>query len=127
MGRSLKEALLGQYAALQEAGLAPTEVPPEEESPLVVVESAPRGRATRPRRESVDRYLEADDLDPNGQFDRDRLPRSALALPVTRRPAPLTRAKLHDPGEEQGNGLDEVVEEVQVRPGDRKTTEEQST
>ena len=77
MGRSLKEALLGQYAALQEAGLAPTEVPPEEESPLVVVESAPRGRATRPRRESVDRYLEADDLDPNGQFDRDRrrLPR----------------------------------------------------
>jgi hypothetical protein len=77
VGRSLKEALLGQYAALQEAGLAPTEVPPEEDSPLVVVESAPRGRATRPRRESVDRYLEADDLDPNGQFDRDRrrLPR----------------------------------------------------
>ncbi len=72
MGRSLKEALLGQYAALQEAGLAPTEVPQEEDSPLVVVESAPRGRATRSRRESVDRYLEADDLDPNGQFDRDR-------------------------------------------------------
>ena len=72
MGRSLKEALLGQYAALQEAGLAPTEVPQEDETPLVVVESAPRGRATRPRRESVDRYLEADDLDPNGQFDRDR-------------------------------------------------------
>ena len=72
MGRSLKEALLGQYAALQEAGLAPTEVPQEDEAPLVVVESAPRGRATRPRRESVDRYLEADDLDPNGQFDRDR-------------------------------------------------------
>ncbi|MGI9145882.1 MAG: hypothetical protein ACR2IK_04935 [Chloroflexota bacterium] len=72
MGRSLKEALLGQYAALQEAGLAPTEVPQEDESPLVVVESAPRGRATRSRRESVDRYLEADDLDPNGQFDRDR-------------------------------------------------------
>src|SRR5207302_9625031 len=72
VGRSLKEALLGQYAALQEAGLAPTEVPQEDEAPLVVVESAPRGRATRPRRESVDRYLEADDLDPNGQFDRDR-------------------------------------------------------
>lgn len=72
MGRSLKEALLGQYAALQEAGLAPTEVPQEEETPLVVVESAPRGRAARPRRESVDRYLEADDLDANGQFDRDR-------------------------------------------------------
>ena len=72
MGRSLKEALLGQYAALQEAGLAPTEVPQEDETPLVVVESAPRGRATRSRRESVDRYLEADDLDPNGQFDRDR-------------------------------------------------------
>jgi len=72
VGRSLKEALLGQYAALQEAGLAPTEVPQEEEAPLIVVESAPRGRATRPRRESVDRYLEADDLDPNGQFDRDR-------------------------------------------------------
>ena len=33
---------------------------------LVVVESAPRGRATRPRRESVDRYLEADDLDASG-------------------------------------------------------------
>jgi hypothetical protein len=72
VGRSLKEALLGQYAALQEAGLAPTEVPQEEDAPLVVVESAPRGRATRPRRESVDRYLEADDLDANGQFDRDR-------------------------------------------------------
>ena len=72
MGRSLKEALLGQYAALQEAGLAPTEVPQEDETPLVVVESAPRGRATRPRRETVDRYLETDDLDPNGQFDRDR-------------------------------------------------------
>lgn len=72
MGRSLKEALLGQYAALQEAGLAPTEVPQEDEAPLVVVESAPRGRATRSRRESVDRYLEGDDLDPNGQFDRDR-------------------------------------------------------
>ena len=72
MGRSLKEALLGQFAALQEAGLAPTEVPQEEEAPLVVVESAPRGRAARPRRESVDRYLEADDLDANGQFDRDR-------------------------------------------------------
>jgi len=72
VGRSLKEALLGQYAALQEAGLAPTEVPQEDETPLVVVESAPRGRATRSRRESVDRYLEADDLDPNGQFDRDR-------------------------------------------------------
>ncbi|MBV8717131.1 MAG: hypothetical protein JO020_24355 [Chloroflexi bacterium] len=71
MGRSLKEALLGQYAALQEAGLAPTEVPQEDEAPLVVVESAPRGRATRPRRETVDRYLEADDLDQNG-FDRDR-------------------------------------------------------
>src|SRR4029079_1264919 len=67
-----KEALLGQYAALQEAGLAPTEVPQEDEAPLVVVESAPRGRATRSRRESVDRYLEADDLDPTGQFDRDR-------------------------------------------------------
>ena len=77
MGRSLKEALLGQYAALQEAGLAPTEVPQEDETPLVVVESAPRGRATRPRRESVDRYLEADDLDANGRFDRDsrRAPR----------------------------------------------------
>jgi hypothetical protein len=72
VARSLKEALLGQYAALQEAGLAPTEVPQEDEAPLVVVESAPRGRATRSRRESVDRYLEADDLDPNGQFDRDR-------------------------------------------------------
>ncbi len=46
MGRSLKEALLGQYAALQEAGLAPTEVPQEDEAPLIVVESAPRGRAT---------------------------------------------------------------------------------
>jgi len=72
VGRSLKEALLGQYAASQEAGLASTEVPQEDEAPLVVVESAPRGRATRPRRESVDRYLEADDLDANGQFDRDR-------------------------------------------------------
>src|SRR5207247_8039102 len=72
VGRSLKEALLDQYAALQEAGLAPTEVPQEDEAPLVVVESAPRGRASRPRRESVDRYLETDDLDPNGQFDRDR-------------------------------------------------------
>jgi hypothetical protein len=72
VGRSLKEALLGQFAALQEAGLAPTEVPQEDEAPLVVVESAPRGRATRPRRETVDRYLEADDLDANGQFDRDR-------------------------------------------------------
>jgi hypothetical protein len=71
VGRSLKEALLGQYAALQEAGLAPTEVPQEDEAPLVVVESAPRGRATRPRRETVDRYLEADDIDQNG-FDRDR-------------------------------------------------------
>ena len=77
MGRSLKEALLGQYAALQEAGLAPTEVPQEDETPLVVVESAPRGRATRPRRESVDRYLEADDLDASGRFDREsrRAPR----------------------------------------------------
>src|SRR5205807_6848844 len=71
VGRSLKEALLGQYAALQEAGLAQTEVPQEEEAPLVVVESAPRGRAARPRRETVDRYLESDELDANG-FDRDR-------------------------------------------------------
>lgn len=73
MGRSLKEALLGQFAALQEAGLAPTEVPQEDEAPLVIVESAPRGRGgnARPRRESVDRYLETDDLDANG-FDRDR-------------------------------------------------------
>jgi len=70
VGRSLKEALLGQFAALQEAGLAPTEVPQEDEAPLVVVESAPRGRAQRPRRESVDRYLETDDLD-NG-FERGR-------------------------------------------------------
>jgi hypothetical protein len=77
VGRSLKEALLGQFAALQEAGLAPTEMPQEDEAPLVVVESAPRGRAARPRRESVDRYLEADELDANGQFDRERrrLPR----------------------------------------------------
>ncbi len=50
----------------------PTEVPQEDDTPLVVVESAPRGRATRPRRESVDRYLEADDLDGNSPFDRDR-------------------------------------------------------
>src|SRR5215472_17361765 len=71
VGRSLKEALLGQYAALQEAGLAPTEVPQEDEAPLVVVESAPRGRATRPRREAVDRYLETEDLDANG-FGRGR-------------------------------------------------------
>ena len=71
MGRSLKEALLGQYAALQEAGLAPTEVPQEDEAPLVVVESAPRGRATRTRRENIDRYLETEDLDGNG-FDRGR-------------------------------------------------------
>src|SRR5207302_9718238 len=71
VGRSLKEALLGQFAALQEAGLAPTEVPQEDEAPLVVVESAPRGRAARPRRETVDRYLESDELDANG-FDRDR-------------------------------------------------------
>ena len=71
MGRSLKEALLDQYALLQERGLAPSEVPQEEDAPLVVVESAPRGRATRPRRESAERYLESDDLDANG-FDRDR-------------------------------------------------------
>ncbi len=69
MGRSLKDELLRQFAALQEAGLAPTEMPQEDETPLVVVESAPRGRAARPRRESVDRYLE--DEEANG-FDRDR-------------------------------------------------------
>src|SRR5207302_7937091 len=93
-----KEALLGQYAALQEAGLAPTEVPQEEEAPLVVVESAPRGRAARPRRESVDRYLEADDLDANGQFERRRAPRrehrgEELGRERRRGPAPRGRTR----------------------------------
>ena len=75
MGQSLKEALLSQYAALQEAGLAPTEMPQEDDAPLVVVESAPRGRATRPCREAVDRYLESEDLDNGFDRDRRRLPR----------------------------------------------------
>ncbi len=73
MGRSLKEALLDQYALLQERGLAPSEMPVEDEGPLVVVEAAPRGRSTRSRRESLDRYLDGEEmLDVNGQFDRDR-------------------------------------------------------
>ncbi|MBV9358720.1 MAG: hypothetical protein JO023_24700 [Chloroflexi bacterium] len=72
MGRSLKEALLDQYALLQERGLAPSEVPQDEEAPMVVVESAPRGRVSRSRRDAVDRYGEGDDLDVNGQFDRER-------------------------------------------------------
>ncbi len=78
MGRSLKEALLDQYALLQERGLAPAEMPVEDDAPLVVVESAPRGRSNRPRRESLERYVDGEDLlDVNGQFDRDRrrLPR----------------------------------------------------
>jgi len=112
VGRSLKEALLGQYAALQEAGLAPTEVPQEDEAPLVVVESAPRGRATRSRRESVDRYLEADDLDPNGQFDRDRrkgAPRrehrgEELGRDGRRRPGGASPSSSGGPGGGRGRG-----------------------
>ncbi len=72
MGRSLKEALLDQYALLQERGLAPSEMPQEEEAPLVVVEAAPRGRSNRPRRESLDRYLDGEEMLDAGQFDRDR-------------------------------------------------------
>jgi hypothetical protein len=75
VGRSLKEALLDQFALLQERGLAPSEVPQEEEAPLVVVESTPRGRSTRSRREPGDRYTEREDelaLDGLGQFERDR-------------------------------------------------------
>ncbi len=56
--------------------------------------------------------------------DRDRLPRSALAFPVAGRPAPLGRADLHEPRDEQRDRLDEVVEEVQVRSRDRKTAED---
>ena len=73
MGRSLKEALLDQFALLQERGLAPSEMPQDDESPLIVVETAPRGRSTRVRRESVDRYSEREDeIEANGQFNRDR-------------------------------------------------------
>ena len=50
---------------------------------------------------------------------RDRLPRSLIAFPLARRPAPLDPAQLRDPRDEQGRRLDEVVEEVQVRPRDR--------
>lgn len=70
MGRSLKEALLDQFALLQERGLAPSEMPQEDEAPLVVVESAPRGRAARGRRDVLDRIGE-DDLGLDG-FDKDR-------------------------------------------------------
>ncbi len=57
---------------------------------------------------------------------RDRLPRSALALPVPWGSAPLGLADLHKPRDEQRNRLDEVVEEMQVRSRDRKTAEEQT-
>jgi len=57
---------------------------------------------------------------------RYRLPRPALAVPLARRPAPLGQTELHDPGDEQGNRLDEVVEEMQVRSRDRKAAEKQT-
>lgn len=73
MGRSLKEALLDQFALLQERGLAPSEMPQEEEAPLIVVESAPRGRAMRSRRDSGDRFNDrGDEMGMESDFDRDR-------------------------------------------------------
>lgn len=73
MGKSLKEALLDQYALLQERGLAPSELPPDDEAPLVVVESAPRGRVPSMRREYSDRTRDIDELglELNAQFERD--------------------------------------------------------
>ena len=58
--------------------------------------------------------------------DRYRLPRSAVALPLARRPAPLDPADLHEPRGQQRTRLDEVVEEMQVRSRDRKTAKEQA-
>lgn len=75
MGRSLKDALLGQMALLEERGLAPSEVPQEEESAIVVVESGSRGgRATRTRREVTERYGE-EDLGLDDGREKRRLPR----------------------------------------------------
>lgn len=77
MGRSLKEALLDQFELLQERGLAPSEVPREDDRPMIVVEASPRGQASRGRRDTSDRFGDEDGLDV-GAFDdkgRRRAPR----------------------------------------------------
>ena len=55
--------------------------------------------------------------------DRDRLPRPALAVPLARRSAPLGATELDEPGGQQRDRFDEVVDEMQVRSRDRKTPE----
>jgi hypothetical protein len=61
VGRSLKEALLDQFALLQERGLAPSEVPNEDDAPMIVVETVSRGRMSPPRRESLERFNEREE------------------------------------------------------------------
>lgn len=77
VGRSLKEALLDQFELLQERGLAPSEVPREDDRPMIVVEASTPGQASRGRRDASDRFSEEDGLDV-GAFDekgRRRAPR----------------------------------------------------
>ena len=106
MGRSLKEALLDQFTLLQERGLAPSEVPQEEEAPLVVVESTPRGRSTRSRRDPSERYGEREEelgLDGLGQFDRERrrgLKREHRAEDARERRRPRGRGRARPAGGE---------------------------
>jgi len=73
-----------------------------------------------------DRGRQRNELPALRDADRDRVPRPALALPLARRSAPLSPANLDEPRDEQRRGLDEVVEEVQVRSRDRQTAEEQT-
>ena len=82
--------------------------------------------ARRRGKSTGDRCGQRHELPALRDADRDRLPRSALAFPVARRPAPLVRADLHEPRDEQRDRLDEVVEEVKVRSGDRKTAEQKT-
>ena len=80
--------------------------------------------ARRRGKSSGDRCGQRHELPALRNVDRDRVPRPALALPVAWGPAPLSRADLHEPRDEQRDRLDEVVEEVQVRSRDRKTAED---
>src|SRR5439155_25193422 len=73
-----------------------------------------------------DRGRQRNELPALRDADRDRVPRPALALPLARRSAPLSPANLHEPRDDQWSGLDEVVEEVQVRSRDRQTAEEET-
>lgn len=83
------------------------------------------GRRDEP---AADRGRQRDERPALRDADRDRLPRAALALPVAwrRTPPTLAPSNCDDPGGEQGNRFDKVVEEVQIRARNWKTAEDET-